>query len=174
MIEIATSASSPARGTLFVHACTKAMSVPLEWVLEEALGAKPVLSWRVQPIAPALVRTDFDWQAQAGTAARIASALRAIPQLRFEITEHVNGGTGVRFSFTPSLGLYRAEIDVHGNIVVGEQQVRSLLEQLARDSQDIDAESAMNGWLGAAWDAELEPFRIAADGDSVRWLHEVV
>jgi len=27
--------------------------------------------------------------------------------------------------------------------------------------------------LGRAWDNELEPFRYAGDGDSVRWLHKV-
>lgn len=172
MIEIANRASIPARGTLFVHACTKAMTVPLEWVLEEALGSKPQLAWRTQPILPNLVRTDLDWQASAGSAARIASALRAIPNLRFEITEHVAGGAGQRFSFTPALGLYRAEIDAHGNIVVGEQQVRALMAAIAKGEAEPSA--AMSAWLGADWDSELEPFRVAADGDSVRWLHDVV
>lgn len=172
MFEIANKASIPARGTLFVHACTKAMTVPLEWVLEEALGSRPQLSWRTQPILPNLVRTDLDWQAVAGTAARVASSLRAIPQLRFEITEHLAGGAGQRFSFTPALGLYRAEIDAHGNIVVGEQQVRSLIAALAKG--EVEPGTAMEAWLGAEWDAELEPFRVAADGDSVRWLHDVV
>jgi hypothetical protein len=27
--------------------------------------------------------------------------------------------------------------------------------------------------LGTAWDAELEPFRLAGEGTPVRWLHRV-
>ena len=28
--------------------------------------------------------------------------------------------------------------------------------------------------LGAPWDEELEVFRVAGDGNAVRWLHQVV
>jgi hypothetical protein len=35
-------------------------------------------------------------------------------------------------------------------------------------------DQALDGLLGVAWDAELEPFRHAGDGAPVRWLHQVI
>jgi hypothetical protein len=35
-------------------------------------------------------------------------------------------------------------------------------------------DTALDGLLGTAWDAELEPFRHAGDGAPVRWLHQVI
>jgi hypothetical protein len=38
----------------------------------------------------------------------------------------------------------------------------------------VELRTGLNLILGAAWDAELEPFRRAGDGVPVRWLHQVV
>ncbi|MGH8938208.1 MAG: DUF3145 family protein, partial [Actinomycetes bacterium] len=38
----------------------------------------------------------------------------------------------------------------------------------------ISIDQALDGLLGVAGDAELEPFRHAGDGAPVRWLHQVI
>lgn len=167
-----TPASQRARGTLLVHTCTRALTGPLEWVLSEVLGESIKLQWSPQPIAPSAVRTDVEWIATPGTAAALASRLMRIPNIRFEITEFVyGGGCDQRFSFTPDLGLYRADIDVNGDITLNEQRIRTAMDRHADNPGEL--RRALNLMLGAQWDAELEPFRIASDGDSVRWVHRV-
>lgn len=165
-----TNASARARGTLFVHACTRAMTTPIEWLLADVLGTEVVVDWRPQPIAPAMARAEVLFSGPVGTAARIVSGLRTIPHVRFEVTEHV-AGLSERYSFTPSLGVFRADLDVHGNIVVGEQQLRSAMERSPLDARSLMGQ--LDALLGTAWDAELEPFRVAADNDPVRYLHVI-
>lgn len=166
-------ASSRARGTLLVHACTRAMTSPLEWVLADITGNPVSLSWTAQPIAPSMVRAEFEWQGTVGMAAKMASALKALPHLRFEITEQTPvAGFDQRFSCTPTLGIFRADIDVNGDIVINEQRLRHAME--LAELEGVTLTTALDAMLGTAWDAELEPFRIAADGNAVRWVHKVV
>ena len=171
VITSSTPASQRARGTLLVHTCTRAMTGPLEWVLSELFGEALHLHWESQPIAPAAVRTDVEWVAGPGTAAAISSRLMKIPGIRFEVTEFVHGGADQRFSYTPDLGLYRADIDTNGDITINEQRLRAAMDRHADNPGEL--RRALNNMLGSQWDAELEPFRIAADGDTVRWVHRV-
>ena len=173
VMDSAYSASTRARGTLMVHACTRAMTTPLEWVLADVIGQPVALEWNVQPIAPSMMRTEYQWSGEVGSAARLASGLRSLPHVRFEITEHTQvAGCDQRISFTPTLGIFRADIDVNGDILINEQRIRHAVEN--ESLQGISLQSAIDAMLGTAWDAELEPFRIAADSNSVRWVHKVV
>lgn len=91
--------------------------------------------------------------------------------LRFEVTEDPSAGMdGQRFCHAPSLGLWRACTGANGDIVVGEDQLRVL----AANASNADSmRHQVDQLLGAAWDAELEPFRRAEDGEPVGWLHRV-
>lgn len=161
-----------ARGTLLVHSCSRSMTAPVEWVVSDLLGHAVKLDWRPQPLLAGAVRTDLDWYGALGTAAKLASALRGLPQLRFEVTEHFAlSGHDQRISYTPALGIFRADIDVHGNVVVGEQQLRAALARCESDPAALAEE--LRRFLGAPWDEELEAFRVAADDDTVRWVHRV-
>ncbi len=106
---------------------------------------------------------------EPGSAAALASALRPMARIWFEVAEDASAAPGERFSFTPSLGLFRASIDAHGDVVVHESRLRILL-----DEPDIGIEAGLALLLGSDWDAELEPFRIAGEAGSVRVLHHVV
>jgi hypothetical protein len=61
--------------------------------------------------------------------------------------------------------------DVHGNIMVSEDRIRYAYESAAGDPSAVYHELSLA--LGEAWDEELEPFRHAAEGAPVRWLHQV-
>jgi len=146
------------------------MSAPLEWVLAEVSAQPVALQWSAQPIAPSMVRAEFEWVGTPGMAARIASGLRSLPHVRFEITESsMSPGFDQRISFTPTLGIFRADVDVNGDIMINEQRLRHVIENNISDA--VKMSEALDDLLGTAWDAELEPFRVAADGDTVRWVH---
>ena len=89
--------------------------------------------------------------------------------LRFEVTEDPSPGTdGERFSHVPGLGLWHGRTSANGDIVLGEDQVRTALgagrDALARRLDDM---------LGTRWDDALEEFRVAGDGVAVARLHRV-
>jgi hypothetical protein len=60
----------------------------------------------------------------------------------------------------------------HGDIMIHEDRLRAILNSSGDDPAEL--RNGLNLILGAAWDAELEPFRRAGDGVPVRWLHQVV
>lgn len=143
----------------------------VEWAAQSVLGSRATFDWIDQPAGTNLFRTEVSWQGTQGTGARLASALRGWEHLRYEVTEDPSFGCdGARWSHTPSLGIFHAVTDVHGNILVPEDRIRAAIE--AGDSI-TDVKRAMDLALGTAWDDELEPFRYAGHGAPVRWLHRV-
>ena len=162
------------RGVVYVHSAPPALCPHVEWAVGGVLGVRVTLDWTPQPAAPGTVRAELSWQADAGTGARLASALRDWMHLRFEVTEEPSAGAeGERWSSTPTLGLFHATTGVHGDILVREDRLRAALARAGSDpATDVLAE--LQGLLGKSWDDELETFRYAGDGAPVRWLHQVV
>ena len=161
------------RGVVFVHSCPRALATHVEWALADVLGQPVTLDWSAQPVSPGSVRADLSWTGETGTAARVVSTLHGWGRLRFEATEDATSRTeGQRYSVTPSLGVYRAVVGVHGDIQVPEERLRGAIARAALSGTQLEDEVAM--LLGGPWDAELEPFRYAGDGSPVRWLHQVV
>ena len=162
------------RGVVYVHSAPPALCPHVEWAVGGVLGVRVTLDWTPQPAAPGTVRAELSWQADAGTGARLASALRDWMHLRFEVTEEPSAGAeGERWSSTPTLWLFHATTGVHGDILVREDRLRAALARAGSDpATDVLAE--MQALLGKSWDDELETFRYAGDGAPVRWLHQVV
>ena len=159
------------RGVVFIHACPRALMSHVEWALTNLLGPGVRRGWSGHPVLSGTHRADVGYKAPPGTAGRIASELRAFPGLRFEVTQEPNGAIeGERYACTPSLGIFRAAMGPHGDVVVNEERLRGAL---ARAESGADLTAEINNLLGAAWDAELETFRYAGEGASVRWMHEV-
>ena len=162
------------RGVVYVHSAPPALCPHVEWAVGGVLGVRVTLDWTPQPAAPGTVRAELSWQADAGTGARLASALRDWMHLRFEVTEEPSAGAeGERWSSTPTLGLFHATTGVHGDILVREDRLRAALARAGSDpATDVLAE--MQALLGKSWDDELETFRYAGYGAPVSWLHQVV
>jgi hypothetical protein len=159
------------RGVLFVHSAPRALCPHVEWAATGVLGVRVALEWTDQPVAAGAMRAELSWQAEQGSGARLASALRGWAHLRYEVTEEPSAGMdGGRWSHTPRLGIFHAPTDSSGNLVVGEDRLRAALAH-AGDAGRMAAE--LERVLGQAWDAELEPFRHAGEGAPVRWLHRV-
>ncbi len=165
--------SVPTRGVLFVHSAPSALLPHVEWAANGVLGDTVDADWVAQPAEHGTYRCEISWQAPAGSAARIASAMRGWEQIRFEVTEEPTASTeGARYSYTPTLGIFHAMTGLHGDVLIPEDRVRAFMVKAA--SGQITMELALEGLLGAKWDAELEPFRHAGDGAPVRWLHQVI
>ncbi len=161
------------RGVLYVHSAPRALCPHVEWAVAGVLGVRVNLDWIRQPASPGTWRAEFSWHADAGTASKLASALRGWHLLRFEVTaEPCPTAEGERYSSTPELGIFHAVTGMHGDILVPEDRLRAALARSARGETDLEAEIAK--LLGKPWDDELEPFRYAGEGAPVRWLHQVV
>jgi len=181
------------RGVLQVHSAPPALCPHIEWAVAGIIGVPVRLSWVDQPASPGTLRAELDWQARPGMSATITSALAAWHRLRFEVTEEASPGCdAVRYSYTPTLGTFSAVTSACGDILVPEGRLRAAMTLAAasapgpadshlddlRDAHgprhpalggSLEAELAL--LLGQPWDDELEPFRHAADGAPVRWLH---
>jgi hypothetical protein len=188
------------RGVLEVHSAPPALCPHIEWAVAGVLGVPVSLAWVDQPASPGTLRAELDWQGRPGTSAAITSALAGWNRLRFEVTEEASPGCdAVRYSHTPSLGTFSAVTSASGDILVPEGRLRAAMTLAAAGTPgrqreggqpashgtdglldrhvprhpalggSLEAELAL--LLGQPWDDELEPFRYAADGAPVRWLH---
>jgi len=160
------------RGVVFMHCCPSALAPHVEWALAGVLGRPVRLEWTGQSVAPGHLRAEASWTGPIGTAAKLAAALRAWPMLVFEITEQGTAVTdGERLAYVPGRGFHRSMIAANGDVVVGEERLRGLAAR-ARSVEDFN--HGLQELLGTAWDAELEPYRLAGDGAPVTLLHQVV
>src|SRR3954454_22564081 len=76
-----------ARGVLYVHSCPPAVRPHVEWAIAGVLGVPVRLDWLEQPLVSGCLRAQSGWRGPAGTAGRIAAALRGWPLVRAEVTE---------------------------------------------------------------------------------------
>ena len=164
--------AATARGFIFVHSSPRALSPHVEWAVGNALGETVRFDWSEQPALRGAQRSEYRWEGASGTGARLASALRGWDHLRFEVTEDAGHGTdGGRWLHTPELGIFFAQTDTAGNVVVPEDRLRHAMELAGANALDLHRQLRIA--LGQAWDDELEPFRQACDFSSVVWLHQV-
>jgi hypothetical protein len=160
-----------ATGVLYVHSCPAALCPHVEWAIASELGTRVSLTWTEQPAQPGALRAESTWRGRPGTAGRLAAALKSWKLLRYEVTENATAGVdGERYSVTPDLGVFRTIVGANGDIVVGEDRLRSLLA----NAQGPQLAHGIDALLGSAWDDELEPFREAGEGAPVTFLHQVV
>ena len=159
-----------ARGALYVHSSPRALCPHVEWAAGRALGRAISFTWIDQPVQKGTQRTDFYWEGPAGTGSAIASALRGWEHLRFEVTEDPGQDTdGARWMHTPDLGIFYAQTDTAGNIVIPEDRIRYAMEVAGVNALELHKELRLA--LGQSWDDELEPFRHAGEKSPVVWLH---
>ncbi len=147
----------------------------IEWAVAGIVGVPVNLPWVIQPAAPGSLRAELSWTARAGTAGAITSALAGWNRLRFEVIEEASPGCDpVRYSYTPALGMFSCVTSANGDVLVPEGRLRAAMTLAAcpapgRSAESLETELAR--LMGQAWDDELEPFRCAAEGAPVRWLH---
>ena len=158
------------RGVVHVHSSPTAVCPHVEWAVSGVLGTRVSLHWSAQPAVPGQLRAEFSWSGPVGSGGALAGALRAWPMLRFEVTEEASSGVdGQRFCHVPGLGLWTGRMSANGDVVLGEDQIRTIVA--AGPAATLPAR--LSAALGEAWDADLEACRFAGDGAPVTWLHQV-
>lgn len=159
-------------GVIFIHAVPPPLQKHVEWAVSNLLGYSVSFEWTSQPAQVGMNRGELSWTGESGMGAMLASGLRGWEHLRYEITEDPTPvSEGGRWSYTPGLGIFYAQTDLTGNVVIPENRVRAALENSAGDPEELQRQLDLA--LGQAWDEELEPFRYAGAGAPVRWLHRV-
>jgi hypothetical protein len=157
---------------LFVHSAPRALCPHIEWAAGRALDGGVNFRWDDQPVLKGAQRTEYYWEGPQGTGAALASALRGWEHLRYEVTEDASPGSdGGRWMHTPDLGIFFAQTDSVGNMVIPEDRLRSAMELAGSNSLELHRELRLA--LGQAWDDELEVFRHASADNQVVWLHKV-
>ncbi|MCW4459630.1 DUF3145 domain-containing protein [Microbacterium sp. MPKO10] len=161
-----------ARGVIYVHSSPRALCPHVEWAAGRALGRAVNFDWSDQPVLPGSHRTEFYWEGRQGMGAALASSLRGWEHLRYEVTEDASPGSdGGRWMHTPDLGIFYAQLDTAGNVVVPEDRVRAAMDAAQGSAQAMSENLRLA--LGQAWDDELDVFRYASDHSPVVWLHKV-
>jgi hypothetical protein len=169
---VAANSRAMARGVIYVHSAPRALCPHIEWAAGRAMGHAVNFDWSAQPVLKGSMRAEFYWQGEQGSGAAIASALRGWEHLRFEVTEDATpGNDGARWLHTPDLGIFFAQTDSVGNVVIPEDRLRYAMEVAGADAFELHRELRLA--LGQAWDDELEVFRHASDTNQVVWLHKV-
>ncbi|MFF0494633.1 DUF3145 domain-containing protein [Nocardia sp. NPDC003482] len=164
-------------GVVYIHSSPAALCPHIEWTLSSTLKAPAKLRWTSQPVAPGQLRAITDWFGPVGTGGRLATALRAWPVLRFEVTEDPSDGVdGERYSFVPGLGLWCGATSANGDVMVGEMRLRAIVRAARERGRATAAEISadIDYALGTAWDADLEPYRCGGEGAEVTWLRRDV
>jgi hypothetical protein len=143
----------------------------VEWAIARVLNVPVRLEWTVQPVEPGARRAEYVWAGRPGTGGEMADALRQWSMLRFEVTEEPSPGVdGERFMHVPGRGLFRATASANGDIMLSEDRLRALVAS----SRGYEALAhTLDKALGAAWDAELEPYRHAGEGTPTTLLTRV-
>ncbi|WP_283138157.1 DUF3145 domain-containing protein [Rhizohabitans arisaemae] len=160
-------------GVLFVHSAQPALCPHIEWAVAGVLGVPVDLLWTPQSAARGTMRSEVMWEGRPGTAAAITSALVGWQRLRFEVTENASAEfEGMRYAYTPDLGVFTAMTSSNGDILVSEDRLRSAMTSAAQGRCVLEDE--LDRLLGRPWDEELESFRYAGEGAPVRWLHAAV
>lgn len=159
-------------GVLYVHSAPRALCPHIEWAAGRALERAVNFDWVQQPVLKGSQRTEYYWEGQRGSGARIASALRGWEHLRFEVTEDAgHGADGARWMHTPDLGIFFAQTDTVGNVVIPEDRIRYAMDVAGANATELHRELRLA--LGQAWDDELDAFRHASQDSAVVWLHNV-
>ncbi|MFT4295826.1 MAG: DUF3145 domain-containing protein [Micropruina sp.] len=160
-------------GVVQIHSAPSALCPHVEWAVGGVVGVPVHLDWTAQPAERASYRAEYSWTGPVGSAAKLASALKGWQRLRFEVTEDATAHSeAVRYSYTPTLGVFQATVGLHGDIMINEERLKAALARDALGRRGLH--QGIADLLGTAWDDELEVFRQAGDGADVRWLHQVV
>ena len=157
------------RGSLYIFSAPRSFCSPTNWALSEIFKSDVQLDWRIQELIPNSYSAEFNWVGPTGLCARIVSNLSKWGKLRLEaIQEPINNSLGERFSVTPELGIFRAEINSLGETLLSESKIKNGIERSKQEGESIENE--LTFLLGKPWDDDLEPFRNSSSGTTVRWI----
>lgn len=157
------------KGTLRIYACPKLLCSPTEWALGQIFKEKIDLNWTNQNLIPNHFLTELNWYGKTDIAPKIVSNLAAWSKIRFEVIQQpMNDYLGQRYSITPELGIFRADINSFGETLLTESRIKSCVYRALQEKTSIEQE--LDFILGKPWDSDLEPFRNNQIDSKVKWI----
>jgi hypothetical protein len=151
------------QGMVFIHHAPLSLLAHIEWTIAGVSGNPITINWKPSALSDAGYRSDLAWEATADSGAVLAAAFRNLKQVCFEIIQYpAQGDTGYRWSYTPTLGMFHCATDAAGNLLIGENQIRSAMEQAG--SNPLKLQAQLRKLLGQAFDDELEEYRELVGG----------
>jgi hypothetical protein len=157
-------------GVLTILSCPPPLCPHVEFAAAAVLGVPAPLEWSAQPARPTMAFAALEYRATAGAAGRLASKLRHLGPVTFEVVEGpADGCDAERYAYTSELGLFHGSIGANGDTVVAEGPLRALLTETVGRAQ---LASGLRALIGSEWDEALEPLRLGGDGAPVTWLRQ--
>src|SRR3984893_1222278 len=140
-------------GVLQVHSAPPALCPHIEWAVAGTVGTAVSMPWVSQSAAPGSLRAELTWKGRPGMAGAITSALAGWNRLRFEVTEGASPGCdAVRYSYTPTLGIFSSVTSANGDILIPEGRLHAALALGANGTSALERE--IERLVGTAWDKE--------------------
>lgn len=154
-------------GTLWIHSMPGPLQQHITWALARLSmpdGTKPGRGiWRSLRTESSLC-AEVPFVADAEAVTSLVDNLSRWPHLYFELAQDPTvddagmAVDGMRYCHTPELGTFAGQTDAAGNIVVGEDALRSIA------AQGGDIADAIDLAIAGPWDRVLEPMRLATAG----------
>jgi len=151
-------------GDLQIYSAPAALISHVEWAINQHLGVVQSFRWLKQPVSPGSYGLEMQWRSRDSMAPKLALSLKSWKLIRFELREiDQRNSEGVLFRCTPDLGLHQVSINPIGEVVINENQIKSLIADSIGVKKLVNT---LENAIGVEWDRELEPFRIAlAEGN---------
>jgi hypothetical protein len=151
------------QGMVFIHHAPASLLAHIEWTIAGVSGNPVKITWQLSAPTELGYRCELAWEAGGDSGAVLAAAFRNLKQVCFEIIQYPSeGDTGYRWSYSPALGMFHCATDAAGNILIGENQIRTAME--VAGSNPLKLQAQLRRLLGQAFDDELEAYRELVGG----------
>ena len=134
-------------GLVLMHRAPSALLTHVEWTISGITGNPTKINWIKEDSSDSSFRGSVAIDCSLNDCATLASAFMNLKQLSFEVI-HQSAHSGARWSFTPNLGMFHCTTDEAGNLVVGENQIRTSVEKAGSNILKLQAE--LRKLLGSA------------------------
>lgn len=152
--------------TLVIHACPGASLDLVDRHLPEI-----EIAWSNQALLIGSVKGEITLKLASLQFEDLVSQLARIEGIYLDAMQQ-GKEAGALFMVTPGLGVFRAETNAAGEIMISEDRIRTALEQSAGNHRELGR--LLRILLGQAWDDILEPFRAARYQENVALIHRAV
>lgn len=150
-------------GLVLIHQAPSSLLPHIEWTIAGVSQDPSEMFWSESDQKPSTFRARASFRGASGSGAILAAAFMNLKQITFEVIQDADkSGTGSRWSFTPSLGMFHCTTDEAGNLLVNENQIRRAMEIAGSNALKLQAE--LRKLIGQAFDDELENYRELVGG----------
>lgn len=151
--------------TVVVFACPAQLTI----AVEDTCKAK--FNWKEQGLLPGTLQAEMNLKLSVDQAEELVSELASFRMLYAEVLQF-GKELGTTFMIAPGLGIFRAETNAAGQLMLSEDRVSDIVVSSAGNYKEL--QRLLRIALGQAWDDLLEPFRAARYADNIVLLNRAV